>query len=71
MAVGKDVVVDALPNPAHRIQAFAFLDWLVGAGLVNLVGSLAVEPVVGAAQTEALGRNHADMIRREGLTKQA
>ena len=71
VAVGINVVVDALPNPAHRVQAFALLDRLVGAGLVNLVGGLTVEPIVSAAQAEPLGRNDADMIRREGLAKQA
>ena len=71
MAVGIDVVVDALPDAPDRIQAFALLDRLVGAGLVDLVGGLAVQPVVGAAEAQPLGRDDADVVGREGLAEQA
>ena len=57
--------------PLHRVEAFALLHRLVGAGLVDFVGGLAVQPVVGAAEAEALGRDDADVVGREGLAQQA
>ena len=55
----------------HRVDADALGDRLVGAGRVDLVGGLAVEPVVGAAQAEALRGDDADVVGREALAEQA
>ncbi len=71
MAVGVDVLVDALPDAPDRVEALALLDGLVRAGLVDLVGRLAVQPVVGAAEPQPLRRDDADVVGREGLAEQA
>ena len=71
MAVGVDVVVDTLPDPALGIDALALLERLVRAGRIDFVGGLAVEPVVGAAEAETLGGDHTDMVGGERLAKQA
>ncbi len=60
-----------VPVAFLEIDQFAQLDGLVGAGRVDAEGCFAVQPVVGAAQTETFGRDHADMVRREGLAQSA
>ena len=60
-----DEVVDTLPLAQDRIEAFALFDGLVGAGGVDLVGCLAVHPVVGAAQAGPLRAHRADMVGGE------
>ena len=71
LGVGVDVVVDALPLTAHRIQALALDQRLVGTSGIDLVRCLAVEPVVRATQAQALGGDHAHVVGREALTQQA
>ena len=48
-----DEVVDSLPLAEHGIDHLALLDRLVAAVRVDLVGRLAVQPVVGAAEAQA------------------
>jgi len=71
VAGGVDELVDSSPDPLDRVHAFALLDGLIRTGFVNLVGSLAIQPVVGAAEAEALGRDDANVVRRERLAEQA
>ncbi len=48
-----DELVHAFPFAGDLVEAPAFRHRLVAAGRVDLVGGLAVEPVVGSAQTPA------------------
>ena len=66
-----DELVHAVPLAGDRVEAGALLDGLVRTGGVELVGRLRVEPVVRAAQTEALGCDHAEVIGREALAQGA
>ena len=67
--------VRELVHPAvvalDRIQDLGLLNRLVRPGGVDLVGGLAVQPVVGAAQAESLRADDADMVRSERLAQGA
>ena len=58
-------------SPVVSLSSSPFCDGRVGAGRVELVGRFGVEPVVRTAQAEALGRDHADVGRREALAQGA
>ena len=63
--------VDAFPLAESLIDDFAFLDRLVRTGGIDLVGGLAVEPVVRAAESCPLGCDDADVRRSEALAQRA
>ena len=64
-------LVDAFPLAESLIDDFAFLDRLVGTGGIDLVGGLAVQPVVRAAESGPLGCDDADVRRSEALAQRA
>jgi len=70
-AVGSvlDEVVDAFPLTAYGVQHFHFLNRKVASMRIHFVRGFAVEPVIGAAQTEALGRDDAHVIGRVALAQ--
>ena len=71
LGVGEDVVVDVGPLAAHRVDALALDQRLIGAGRIDLVSRLAVQPVVSAAQSQAFRGDDADMVGSEALAEQA
>ena len=71
LGIGVDVVVDVGPLSAHRIDALALDQRLIGAGRIDLVGCLAVQPVVSAAQSQPFRGDDANMVGSKALTEQA
>ncbi len=59
------------PVSLDRVDGRPLGDRLVGAGRVDLVAGLAVQPVIGATETQPLWCNHANMIGGKGLAEGA
>src|SRR5664280_1977272 len=66
-----DELVGAGELALHGVEDHALGHRLVGAGGVDLVARLAVEPVVRAAEAHALRVHDADVVGREALAQQA
>ena len=62
-------IVHALPLPQLGIDTLTFFYGLVGACRVDFKGSLAVHPVVGAAQTGSFRANGAHVVGSKGLAE--
>ena len=67
----KDELVAALEHAEPLVHDFALFDGLVRAVGVDFEGSLAVHPVVSAAEAGPFRADHADVVGREALTERA
>jgi len=63
------IIVGARPVAFAWVNQLAQFNGLVGAGGVDAVGCLAVQPVVCAAQPQAFGADHANVVGCKGLAQ--
>ena len=66
-----DEVVDAFPLPQDGVHGLPLADRQIAAVRVDFVSRFAVQPVVGAAQAQALGRDDADVVGGVALAQGA